>query len=491
MEKTIEIPEGYKARIEGDKVILENNESEDERIRKTLLRCCDDWDKGQYGTMAKKDVAKIRAYLEKQKGQKPAEWKPQPESLEALMYAIEGKWSTIPPTSYLSRRLEDLYEGLVNTFNVDEKYLNRLSETEYTEKDKDAIKPTPKQDYSGLTDLERAIHRGFLCAGVENVSVGIIKDTAQDCLAQIKPEEWSEYDKEILERTIIDIEALREQVYGKSLCDEEIDWLKNLPERFGLQPKQEWSEEDEMRINHLIGFVEKYGLNYYASTDKVLSWLKSLRPQPKQESEPIEIKYAGKIYKVYGTKELPGGIVGYIIEDEPGHYDCIIHPDEVLGGGYGVKSNGSPYPTKDITFDEKPTEWSEEDNEKIGRLRSIVNEYACRKGALDVNGDYCEGDYEKLDNWLKDLSNRFALQPKQEWSEVEQNVIDCAVDVLEKELPSLAASLKSFRPQPHWKPSEEQMGALNYAYCELFKRGDVKHNILGSLQNLIDTLRNL
>lgn len=43
----------------------------------------------------------------------------------------------------------------------------------------------------------------------------------------------------------------------------------------------------------------------------------------------------------------------------------------------------------------------------------------------------------------------------------------------------------------YWKPSEEQMGALNYAYCELFKRGDVKHNILGSLQNLIDILRNL
>jgi hypothetical protein len=43
----------------------------------------------------------------------------------------------------------------------------------------------------------------------------------------------------------------------------------------------------------------------------------------------------------------------------------------------------------------------------------------------------------------------------------------------------------------NWKPSEEQIGALNYAYCELFKRGDVGHNILGSLQNLIDTLRKL
>ena len=41
--------------------------------------------------------------------------------------------------------------------------------------------------------------------------------------------------------------------------------------------------------------------------------------------------------------------------------------------------------------------------------------------------------------------------------------IDCAVDVLSKDLPSLAASierLKSLRPQNTWKPSEEQIEAL-------------------------------
>ena len=56
--------------------------------------------------------------------------------------------------------------------------------------------PAKKQDYSGLTDLERAIFRGFLAAGVENVPVGIIKETAQECLTNIKPSkeqmEWLE-----------------------------------------------------------------------------------------------------------------------------------------------------------------------------------------------------------------------------------------------------------------------------------------------------------
>ena len=37
MKKTIEIPEGYTARIEGNKVIFELKESEDEMIRKALI----------------------------------------------------------------------------------------------------------------------------------------------------------------------------------------------------------------------------------------------------------------------------------------------------------------------------------------------------------------------------------------------------------------------------------------------------------------------
>jgi hypothetical protein len=63
-------------------------------------------------------------------------------------------------------------------------------------------KPTEKQDYSRLNDLERAIHRGFLAAGIENVSVTIIKETAQDCLAQMKSAEWSEEDKKFLQVAI-------------------------------------------------------------------------------------------------------------------------------------------------------------------------------------------------------------------------------------------------------------------------------------------------
>lgn len=98
-------------------------------------------------------------------------------------------------------------------------------------------KPAEKQDYSGLNDLERAIHRGFLSAGVENVPVTIIKETAKGCLAQMKPAEWSEEDdwkrKEL-------IQYLEEKGDYRTVW---MTWLKSLLERLNLQSKEEWSEE--------------------------------------------------------------------------------------------------------------------------------------------------------------------------------------------------------------------------------------------------------
>lgn len=140
------------------------------------------------------------------------------------------------------------------------------------------------------------------------------------------------------------------------------------PEEYGLCKPAEWSEEDEEMLDAMIDIVSNSLYEPLCPREGMLAWLKSLRPQPKQEGEPMEIKFAGKIYKVYGTKELPGGGVGYIIEDEPGHYDCIIHPEEVLGGGYGIKSHGSPYPTKGTNFSQPHWKPSEEQLSILGKV---------------------------------------------------------------------------------------------------------------------------
>ena len=112
-----------------------------------------------------------------------------------------------------------------------------------------------------------------------------------------KPVEWSEEDKKMLE--------VCSQYIGNTIpadYDEEEftvkdcrNWLKSLPERFNLQPKQEWSEEDEAIYNAFICEVVNEKMSPTVGQVKWFSGirdrLKSLRPQPKQEwSEEDEEK---------------------------------------------------------------------------------------------------------------------------------------------------------------------------------------------------------
>lgn len=76
MNKEIEIPEGYKARIEGNKVIIELKESEEERIRKSIILLIQ-----RGGYMSPEDKTKAFAWLEKQKEPKPAEWSDEDEKI--------------------------------------------------------------------------------------------------------------------------------------------------------------------------------------------------------------------------------------------------------------------------------------------------------------------------------------------------------------------------------------------------------------------------
>ena len=67
----------------------------------------------------------------------------------------------------------------------------------------------------------------------------------------------------------------------------------------------------------------------------------------------MKVKFAGRVYDVIDTRTLPGGLVQYGIEDEPGHIDWLINVEIVDDGnsGYGFKSSGASYPTKPVCFD--------------------------------------------------------------------------------------------------------------------------------------------
>jgi hypothetical protein len=123
----------------------------------------------------------------------------------------------------------------------------------------------------------------------------------KDCTAWLKslPEkfvlqpkqEWSEEDEHIAN--------ILEFIVGKNRPDEIFkignkqgisaykmcSWLKHLPERFNLQPKQEWSKEDEEIYTFVCNFFETCWWNktWDISREQVLQMLKSLRPQQKQK----------------------------------------------------------------------------------------------------------------------------------------------------------------------------------------------------------------
>ena len=180
-----------------------------------------------------------------------------------------------------------------------------------------------------------------------------------------QPVEWSAYDKATIEYIIEDIKELRDEETDEEVIEtygRELNLLQCINDSVKLcnyTNLAEWSEEEMRKIVELKYFITQCNGFNKENRKKAFELIDELRPQPKEEREPMEIKYGGKIYQVHGMRALPGGAAGYIIEDEPGHYDCIMNPEEVLGGGYGVKQNGSPYPTKEATFDEprwKPSE---------------------------------------------------------------------------------------------------------------------------------------
>lgn len=324
-------------------------------------------------------------------------------------------------------------------------------------------------------EILETLHYGLACE--ESVLMPGATTTLKEAIAYLerqkeqKPAEWSE-------------DTIRKAIEEVGLTQHQINWFKNNV----FPPKQEWSEEDEKNFGEAISYIKD---------DSLRDFLKSLPErfnlQPKQESEPIEIKYAGKIYKVYGTKELPGGVVGYIIEDEPGHYDCIIHPDEVLGGGYGIKSNGSPYPTKEITSDEKSveyiedsahlgssvatngSEWSEEDEYTLGDAITAVD-MMLTDSFQDSHPNLFKA-FLIVKDFLKSLPERFNLPPKQEWNKEDKHKLQQAINTLDscgytvlvnwfKSLP------ERFNLQPNWKPSDEQMWALDVALENFYHQDD-------------------
>ncbi len=141
---------------------------------------------------------------------------------------------------------------------------------------------------------------------------------------QQKPAEWSEEDEEMLNSCISSIEESKENRYayketdGDTSYDREIAFMKSLPERFVLQPKQEWSDEDESNATFILESLD--GLLRYCKKNKegahqskqikdaqewIKTRLKSIKPQLETNDEEYIRNLENLESVVYYAKSLP------------------------------------------------------------------------------------------------------------------------------------------------------------------------------------------
>lgn len=236
--------------------------------------------------------------------------------------------------------------------------------------------------------------------------------------------------------------------YGKELMEKEFPELRE--------------SEDEKIRKALIDYfddankvdenpLQSYGIH----TDKAIAWLEK---QGKQK--PYMIQWKGNNLKeiVEFTGKSPKFNDWFKTWEE---YENYVHAHnnifklfnedgshvEVPVGAWIIKTPDGYNMASRCVFKQKPTTWSEEDEEMLELLGVAASNF------------YPSETSQKINSWL----NSHKLQTKQEWSEEDEKMLDSIIDCLDGLCfidPNQLNWLKSIKPN-HWKPSEEQMEALN------------------------------
>ena len=224
-----EIPDGYEARIEGSKVIIELKVSEDEKIRKAIGDAI-------CGTTAETvleangvKLVDALAYLERQKEHQNNSYTPN-----------KSFWKDTNSSSDNERNLDELAREYI-----------------------DGVKryhTTPNWDL-----MQTAVCYGY----------HLREEVGSECVESVKPAEWSDEDERMLSNCV---SALKEGANGHAIVidyGEHEKWLNSLPERFNLQSKQEWSEEDEAMYELFFFVIELIG--NCPDKEKVKNWIKEIK----------------------------------------------------------------------------------------------------------------------------------------------------------------------------------------------------------------------
>jgi len=264
IHQEINIPNGFNAVIEGNKIILTRAESEDERIRKAIHIYLD-WLDGHkdYQPKGNYTIKDMIAWLEKQDGESVN------IDIESMVSSYEqrvlSQSNGVRNNPLINMCLSAFRQGIENT--LEELNLKKL-EKQGEQKTAEKIEPFDK--YEGLTDFERTL--ADICIGWIGEEFGwkqYIKDNA-DVLLKIAVEKFN---------SVQDVPF--EQNPATSYCQEHCKGYQETGKCFAdgdckdkrkAEQKSAWSEEDEYKLNMCITAIETY-----YKWDSMVDWLKSLK----------------------------------------------------------------------------------------------------------------------------------------------------------------------------------------------------------------------
>ena len=281
-------------------IIPELKESEDERIRKALVKqfggCIKDHEFCNTGFT----YAEITAWLEKQKEQKPISSCDIVPYIDDKIAALQDMWRK-EKVAFDWDDMKDMIEDVARHF--------------YQKEQKPAIMKPHKGDDGNPYDMgvseaqEYAIKRGF---GIPfndgevfvderyiTQTIGNILRWADEHPKEQKPAEWNDTDMKEARNDLISV--CRDWEYGKQTTLLPIAAVRA---RYFLEhlnePKPAWSEEDEKMLNGIIGrgcsqipFTEP-GLRG-EQIDWLKNKLKSLRPQPHWKPSEEQMAVLGRV----------------------------------------------------------------------------------------------------------------------------------------------------------------------------------------------------
>jgi GNAT superfamily N-acetyltransferase len=308
-----------------------------------------------------------------------------------------------------------------------------------------------------------------------------------------QPAEWSEEDKVMLNNIIygVHMKSIKplDEMDDRSKYEKYEDFLKSLPQRFNLQPKNEWSEdyrEEDLRTRFAF-------YTYKNEEDDDVLYLSNVFVEETSRNKGFGTKIlmaAEKVAETLGAIR----ICLKVKQDSPANAWYRKH-------GYGYIAFEGDYDWLEKTLEYmKPvkSEWSEEE---IKVLDSIIDDYE------KVAKSFC--GYNRKIMLLKAIRDGEYDLSKQEWSEMDEKIWKTLLDYYEDALDNYACVewlngitydelctwlkfLKNRGNSPKnntnssWKPSEEQIGALERAIVKMHTPNDI--DILAKLRDNLKKL---